>query len=212
MAFIDLEFPRDISYGSLGGPEYSTTIITTQGGQEQRNINWQFPRYRYSVQYGIRHERDVEDVLYFFHLANGRANSFRYFDWTDYKTSLYDAEPTMLDSVIGVNYGAQATHQLKKVYKVGNIEYSRAILLPIQGTVLMARNYSGTPVPLVEGTDFTINYSTGVVTILNVATNLGTLTWGGQFNVKVRFDSDVMAVKLDTYTAASTEISLIELR
>lgn len=210
--FLNVEFPRDISYGSEGGPEYSTTVVTTQGGQEQRNINWTYPRHKYNVAYGVRHERDLEEILHFFHLANGRAHSFRYFDWTDYKTSSYDEAPTMLDCVVGVNYGAQATHQLKKTYEYGSITYSRAIILPIQGTILAARNYTGTPVAMEEGTDFTIDYSTGILTILNVATNRGTWTWGGQFNVKVRFDSDVMAIKLDTYTAASTAINLVEIK
>ena len=40
MAFIETRFPADISFGSAGGPEYSTDIVVTQGGYEQRNINW----------------------------------------------------------------------------------------------------------------------------------------------------------------------------
>ena len=40
MSFAEVRFPDDISYGSSGGPEYSTDIVETQSGHEQRNANW----------------------------------------------------------------------------------------------------------------------------------------------------------------------------
>ena len=40
MAFVEVQFPTDISYGSSGGPEYATDIVATNSGYEQRNINW----------------------------------------------------------------------------------------------------------------------------------------------------------------------------
>ena len=49
MAFIEVRFPTDIAYGSAGGPEYSTDIVITQGGYEQRNVNWSQARARYNV-------------------------------------------------------------------------------------------------------------------------------------------------------------------
>ena len=58
MAFVETRFPTDISYGSAGGPEYSTDIIVTQGGYEQRNINWAASRARYNVAYGVRTHLD----------------------------------------------------------------------------------------------------------------------------------------------------------
>jgi hypothetical protein len=42
--FSEERFPEDISYGSSGGPGFSTDIVVTQGGFEQRNINWQVAR------------------------------------------------------------------------------------------------------------------------------------------------------------------------
>lgn len=40
MAFIETRFPVDIAFGSTGGTEYSTDIVITQSGYEQRNSNW----------------------------------------------------------------------------------------------------------------------------------------------------------------------------
>jgi uncharacterized protein (TIGR02217 family) len=212
MAFLDIEFPRNISYGSEGGPEYSTSVITTQGGAEQRNINWTYPRMKYNVAYGVRHERDLEEVLYFFHLANGRANTFRYYDWSDHKTSAYDDEPTSQDCFIGTNAGTTTTLQLYKTYTISNITYSRKIVLPIQGTLLVARYNGGIWYSMAEGVNYSVNYTTGVITLLQPAVDTGSIYAGFQFNVKVRFDSDVMSVRFDAYTAASTEINLVEIK
>ncbi len=40
MSFTEIRFPENISYGSTGGPEFSTDVVTTHNGCEQRNINW----------------------------------------------------------------------------------------------------------------------------------------------------------------------------
>jgi hypothetical protein len=42
MAFHEVRFPTDISYGSSGGPEFSTDIVITSSGHEQRNITADF--------------------------------------------------------------------------------------------------------------------------------------------------------------------------
>ncbi len=39
MSFTEIRFPENISYGSIGGPEFSTDVVTTHNGCEQRNIN-----------------------------------------------------------------------------------------------------------------------------------------------------------------------------
>ncbi|RYE16938.1 MAG: TIGR02217 family protein, partial [Sphingobacteriaceae bacterium] len=48
-SFKEIRFPEDISYGSSGGPGYSTDIITVNSGAEQRNINWNQARSKYNV-------------------------------------------------------------------------------------------------------------------------------------------------------------------
>ena len=49
MAFIETQFPTDISYGSSGGPEYATDVVISQSGAEQRNVNWTQARARFTV-------------------------------------------------------------------------------------------------------------------------------------------------------------------
>lgn len=40
MSFTEIRFPENISYGSAGGPEFSTDVVTTHNGCEQRNITY----------------------------------------------------------------------------------------------------------------------------------------------------------------------------
>ncbi len=39
-AFHEVRFPPDISYGTTGGPAFSTTVFQAASGFEQRNVNW----------------------------------------------------------------------------------------------------------------------------------------------------------------------------
>ncbi|MFN9789781.1 MAG: DUF2460 domain-containing protein, partial [Holosporales bacterium] len=54
MSFHPVLFPVDISYGSAGGPQFSTDVVETISGFEQRNVNWSQARLRYNVAYGVR--------------------------------------------------------------------------------------------------------------------------------------------------------------
>ncbi|WP_342269927.1 DUF2460 domain-containing protein [Rickettsia endosymbiont of Orchestes rusci] len=51
-----MQFPPEISYGSKGGPQFSTDIVTTFSGHEQGNINWQEALSRYDISSGIKTE------------------------------------------------------------------------------------------------------------------------------------------------------------
>lgn len=85
MAFHEIRFPDDISYGSNGGPEFSTDIIITQGGFEQRNSNWANARAKYNVAHGVKTETQLAELIAFFRARKGRAHGFRFKDWTDYQ-------------------------------------------------------------------------------------------------------------------------------
>ena len=48
MAFHEVLFPPNISYGSQGGPKFKTTVFTADSGYEQRNIDWSMTRAEYA--------------------------------------------------------------------------------------------------------------------------------------------------------------------
>ena len=52
-------FPDAISYGSVGGPSYNTSVIQTESGYEKRNINWLYPLNSYDVAFGVKSQANI---------------------------------------------------------------------------------------------------------------------------------------------------------
>jgi len=49
--FHEVQFPPDIAYGAVGGPEYRTTVVVTASGREQRNSAWAQARGRWRLRH-----------------------------------------------------------------------------------------------------------------------------------------------------------------
>ena len=101
----EIKFPTDISYGSVGGPEYLTEIASSVNGREYRNIRWQQARIRYNVASGIKTREQAEKLITFFRARKGKGIGFRFKDWLDYQA---------LRSKIGVGNGTRQEFQLIK--------------------------------------------------------------------------------------------------
>lgn len=198
MAFVEVRFPTDISYGSLGGPEYSTDIIEMSSGHEQRNINWSQARGRYNVAHGVKTQAQLDALITFFRARKGMAHSFRFKDWTDYQVA---------GQVIGTGDDAQADFQLVKTYTNGAVTETRIITKPVTGTVTLY-------VDGVEQTSgVTIDYTTGEVSFDIAPAEGDVITADFEFDVPVRFNTDRLSASLDTYGSLSwSDIPLLEVR
>ncbi len=151
MAFVEVRFPADIAYGSAGGPEYNTDVVINQGGYEQRNINWSQARARYNVAHGVKTQDQLDALIAFFRARKGRADGFRFKDWTDYRATGQN---------IGTGNGSNTQFQLIKRYLSGSVSETRTISKPVAGTVAI---YLG---GILQATSsYSVNYSSGVVTL-----------------------------------------------
>jgi uncharacterized protein (TIGR02217 family) len=209
MAFLTERFPTEISWGSTGGPGYKTRIIETASGYEFRNQNWARTKHKYNAATGIRNAADLDSLVAFFHLAAGRANSFRYKDWSDYKTCATNVDVGATDQIIIESaVGGENDIQLVKTYTVGTISVNREIVLPVEGTASITLN----SVLLTETTDYTIDYDTGILT-LSSALSPGDLLEGGyEFDVLCRFDADELILSLESYRVSSATVPIVETR
>lgn len=72
MEFHDVRFPARLSFGSMGGPERKTEIVTLANGYEERNTPWSQSRRRYDAGVGLRSLDDVAEVVDFFEARRGR--------------------------------------------------------------------------------------------------------------------------------------------
>ncbi len=192
MSFVEVQFPSDISYGATGGPMFLTDVVATVSGHEQRNSKWSQARARYNVASGVKTETQWQALIAFFRARRGKAVGFRFKDWGDFK-----AVNQPLLSLGGTQY------QLVKQYVSGAVVSERIITKPVAGTVKLYRN------SILQASGWSIDTATGIIT-----TSLtGTLTVDFDFDVPVRFDTDELALSLDSFNAGSwNNIPLIEVR
>ena len=207
MAFHEVRFPDNISRGARGGPERRTQIVELASGAEERNASWANSRRRYDVAYGIRRADDLAAVVAFFEARNGRLYGFRFKDWADFKFCQPSQAPEATDQPVGTGNGSTTEFQLAKRYTSGAQSWTRAITKPVAGTVTIALN--GTP--LASG--WSVSTATGLITFTTAPAAGVAITAGFEFDVPVRFDTDVLDVTLDLERLGSiTSIPLVELR
>ena len=207
MAFHEVRFPDNISRGARGGPERRTQIVELASGDEERNASWASSRRRYDVSYGIRRADDLAVVVAFFEARNGRFYGFRFKDWADHRSCLPSQVISSTDQQIGVGDGMTTSFQLAKRYASGGQSWARSITKPVAGTVQIALN------GVSQGSGWSIDVETGVVTFDAAPSDGIAITAGFEFDVPVRFDSDALDVTLDIERLGSiTTIPLLEIR
>lgn len=205
MAFHNVLFPKEISYGSRGGPSFKTTVITLASGLERRNQEWARVRSMYDVSHGIKSPEELDQIRKFFYARRGMANSFNFYDWGD---------NTIANQNIGVGDGVKRQFQIIKSYiDEGNYQYDRPITKIEEGSDLPIL-VNG--VPQTKGTHYTLDYTTGIVTFTVPATppvgaviNLPLAV----FYVHCRFDIDHFDPVHDFWLYQSWEsIPLVEIK
>jgi uncharacterized protein (TIGR02217 family) len=207
MAFHEVRFPEAIGRGARGGPERRTQVVELASGDEERNASWANSRRRYDVSYGIRRADDLAAVVAFFEARGGRLHGFRFRDWSDYRSGPPSQTPSPLDQPIGTGDGTTTAFQLVKRYASGAQAWVRSIAKPVAGSVRVALG------GVEQLSDWSVSTTTGVVTFATPTTAGVAVTAGFEFDVPVRFDSDVIEVTLDLErTGSITSIPLLEIR
>jgi uncharacterized protein (TIGR02217 family) len=209
MAFHEIRFPANLSFGSVGGPERRTEIVTLANGFEERNTPWAHSRRRYDAGVGLRSLNDVETLIAFFEARAGQLHGFRWKDWSDYKSCAPLSTPSPLDQLIEVGDGVRTVFPLQKTYVSGLQSYTRPIRKPVAGSVTVAVSDD----PKVQGHEFTVNVETGEVTF-SLPPDLGTrVSAGFEFDVPVRFDTDAILTSVASFQAGDVPtVPVVEIR
>lgn len=209
MAFHEIRFPANVSFGSVGGPERLTEIVTLANGFEERNTPWEHSRRRYDAGLGLRSLDDVDALLAFFEARRGQLHAFRWKDWSDYKSCPPSTTVTPLDQRIGVGDGVTLQFALSKLYRSGDQTYSRPIVKPVLGTVYVAIAND----PKVEGVEFSVDVNAGIIAF-TVAPDIGAIVSAGfEFDVPARFDADRIQTSVASFRAGDVpNVPIIEVR
>lgn len=175
-----VRLPEKLSYGAVGGAQFSTDVVACASGFEQRNSNWRFPRAKYSLSESLETREDVEQLINFFNVHRGRALSFRFKDFCDYK---------VIEQKLGAGNGKQAQFQLIKTYAVGEMSMDRKITKPVQDSLKVYVDD--------KAVAFTCDCETGVVTLNEIPNINAVITADFEFDVQVRFDVDHIEISPD---------------
>ncbi|HEY0113523.1 MAG TPA: DUF2460 domain-containing protein [Allosphingosinicella sp.] len=201
-AFEDVRFPIALGQEASVEPAFSTAIVTTAAGVEQRNSDWADARLRFDAGPGVRGEEELKVLIAFFRARRGAAIGFRLEDPFDHSSNGMTGEVGAADQLLGIGDGARTEFPLVKSYG----SQRRRITRPQAGSVRVS----------VSGTEWLSGWtleSLGLVR-LDVAPAEGAEVKAGfRFDVPVRFAEDRLSVSRATYEAGEApSVPLIEVR
>ena len=204
MNFHEVKLPARLAFGSTGGVERRTEVVTLGSGYERRSTPWAHGRRRYLIGAGLRSLDDMAALTAFFEARRGRLYGFRFRDFADFKSCAPGGAVSATDQAIGAGDGARTAFQLVKDYGGPR----REIRKPVEGSVRV-----GVDGVELEAGAFSVDAVTGIVT-LDVAPGEGAaVTAGFAFDTPVRFDADRIEVTLETFEAGRmAAVPLIEVR
>lgn len=209
MAFHEVRFPTNLSFGAIGGPERRTEIVTMASGFEERNTPWTHARRRFDAGMGLRSLDDLAAVIAFFEARSGQLHGFRWKDWSDHKSCLPSAAPGFEDQVIATGDGRTRSFALTKAYRSGASVYHRPIAKPVVGSV--RAGIGGAQV--FPEINYVVDHRIGRITFHEAPDTGAEITAGYEFDVPVRFDTDRIAVSVSSFQAGQVpDIPVIEVR
>lgn len=201
MSFHEVRLPARLAFGSSGGVERRTEVVTLASGYERRSSPWTQGRRRYLIGANLRSLDDMAALTAFFEARRGRLYGFRFRDFADFKSCAPSGTPEATDQVIGIGDGVRRTFELSKAYG----EVLRPIRKPVEGSVMAAVN--GLAV------EAAVDVATGVVTLAAAPAKEAVVSAGFLFDTPVRFDADRIEASLESFDAGRmAAVPLIEIR
>lgn len=183
MSFVEERLLDCVSYGTEGGPTWSTRRIGLKSGVIRRNAQRARPLYRFIILYQNLKPSDYQEVIRAFNACLGGVYGFRLKDWSDFEGT---------DEFVVVATGIEQTVQLTKTYDFGALSLSRTIRKPVADTVTLTSD----DVPLALTS---IDTTTGEVVF--TAPVGETVRWSGEFDVPVMFENDELMMSAGNRTA-----------
>ncbi|WP_339913284.1 DUF2460 domain-containing protein [uncultured Brevundimonas sp.] len=204
MAFHEVSLPARLAFGSTGGVERRTEVVTLGSGFERRSTPWAQGRRRYLIGANLRSLDDMATLTAFFEARRGRLYGFRFRDFADFKSSSPGAVVTATDQILGTGDGVATVFALGKAYG----DQMRDITKPVAGSVRVAVDGAE-----LDGTAFSVEATTGDVTLAVPPVTGAEVTAGFVFDTPVRFDADRIEVTLETFGAGRmVAMPLVEIR
>jgi len=230
MAFLTgVRLNENLERGALGGARFNTSVLELDSGFEKRNINWSVPRGEWDVGFGLLLKfqadpsdmmLDLDELINFFYIVQGKAQSFRFKDWSDFEIG-YENGVSIDPQFFGLGDGATLPFQLFRRYAFGGQTFDRILTKFVDDASTFAVFKNSTP-QVGGGTDYTMNFDTGVLTWVVAPLGAGgggngpsgedLLEFRSLFDVHARLDTDDLKVNMEIFNAGSwPNVPLMEL-
>lgn len=201
-------------------PNFSTQITQVDSGAEGANARWADAIRDISIPQGFRDYDVVEALKRHWLVMRGPAHTWPWRDPTDYATIDLDAPGfetvptfTLTDQQFGTGDGVTTQFQLTKTYDLGSPgePYVRNIHFPVLSGLLIGVN-GVAPGALSPVMTYTITRPGGIVTFSYAPPAAAVLTWGGLFDLNVRFadDESMRAIMQTVQVGGFADIPLVE--
>ncbi|MBU1323616.1 MAG: DUF2460 domain-containing protein [Alphaproteobacteria bacterium] len=197
MGFHEVSLPARLAFGSTGGVERRTEVVTLASGFERRSTPWAEGRRRWLIGANLRSLADMAELVAFFEARMGLLFGFRFRDFMDFRSCAPGIEPAATDQPIGTGDGETAAFQLRKGGRVIRKPVAGSVVVAVDGGVVAAG----------------VDAATGVVTLAAAPAEGAVVTAGFLFDVPVRFDADRIDVTLESFDAGRmAAVPLVEIR
>ncbi len=190
------------SYGDSFSVQVTTTLLNRYAVMRHPYVS-----SRFSLRFANETIEDqLDKTVKFFHRIGGMAGGFRFKNVSDFSSNDYTKEPTMQDQLCDHITGNQ--YQLIRWYDTPSlVSTRRKIKKPVAGTVILSA-YNGSI--FTPKMDFTLDTTTGIITVLSPLGSFETLYAGFLFDIPVMFETDLADMEWQGADIMSNTINLVE--
>jgi uncharacterized protein (TIGR02217 family) len=201
--FLEDQLDTDNSFGSDFSEAFAVDVTNTMI-YRHTSLKHPYGTYSFNIVFNNKTlDEQLEKVIDFYQRCGGQYGGFRFKHRADFSTNDYTGVPTAGDQLC---VEIDSTHYQR-----------RKILKPVTGTVLVSSRVGAVYTTLTLTTDYTIDYTTGIITLVSGLSSNEDLYAGCYFDIPVAFNTDLSGVSFTTKTASnefilSAGIDLIEIR
>lgn len=208
MAHREVLFPQKAAQGMSFSPRYSTVVVQAGAGFETRNSEWSRALDIYDISCTLKDKPAIDEMLRFLRaVCKGSAYSFDFRNPADLSAGIDLSSGAESSHEFAEGDGSETDFQIYKVYTYGAFEERRPIQRPITAIKVYLDG-----VAQVVTTDYTVNYSTGVITFVSPPALGVDIGWSGEFYTPVRWLEDRVNMVLEGANSAILGGALTEVR
>lgn len=218
---------ENIERGALGGARFNTSVLELDSGFEKRNINWSIPRGEWDVGFGLLlkfqedpadMKLDLDELINFFYVVQGKAFSWRFKDWSDFEIG-YENGTALAAQLLALGDDTTTVFQIFKRYSFAGRVFDRTLTKIAEDSSLQV--FLDGVLQVGGGTDYTADLDRGTITFVTAPASTGgtgpsgeeVVTFRTNFDAHVRLDTDDLKVNMEIFNAGSwPNVPIIELR